>query len=229
MTIKTRTLIRTLALTLMIGVFIGFIGLIAFGSPPSLLAQTDTAAPTISSVTITSDTGDDDVELDDDGVYGIGDTIEATVNFNEDVMVTGSPQLELTIGNAVRKAEYKSTAGGKLMFIYSVVEGDSDTDGVAIGANKVSLNGGSIKDDADNDAILTHTALSAQSGHKVDGIRPTVTAVSISSPGVAVIGDPIFAYVDFSEYVFVGTRGFPEMSLNLEGTTKTVRYWGAQS
>ena len=117
-----------------------------------MFAQTDTTSPAVSSVAITSDTGDDEVYLDDDGVYGIGDKIEVTVTFDEDVTVTGSPQLEITIGTSAKDAAYKSTTDSEVVFSYTVVVGGSDTDGISIGADKLSLNGGSIKDGADNDA-----------------------------------------------------------------------------
>ena len=59
-----------------------------------------------------------------------------------------------------------------MLFSYTVAEGDSDTDGVAIVANKLTLNGGSIKDAANNDATLSHSAMAAQATHKVDGVKP---------------------------------------------------------
>ena len=43
-----------------------------------------------------------------------------------------------------------------MVFSYTVAEGDSDTDGVAISANALTLNGGSIKDASGNAASLTH-------------------------------------------------------------------------
>ena len=187
--------------------------------------QTDTTGATISSVAITSDTGDDAVYLDDDGVYGIGDEIEITVSFNESVTVTGSPQLGLTIGSDARSAAYKSATGSKVVFSYTVSAGDSDADGISIEADKLSLNSGSIKDGDNNDADLSHSALSAQSGHKVDGVRPTITGVYfISSTStqddVHTSGEWLFADVSFSESVFVGGEPGPQLNLNLEGTTK---------
>ena len=55
-------------------------------SPSQASAQTeeDTTAPTVSSVVVTSDT-------EDDGVYGIGDRIEVTVTFSENVTVPDRP------------------------------------------------------------------------------------------------------------------------------------------
>ena len=104
----------------------------------------DSTSPTVSSIAITSDTGDEESTWDDDGIYGIGDIISVTVTFSEDVTVKGSPRLELNIGGAAKKAEYKSAVGSKVVFSYTVAEGDSDSDGIAISENKLTLNGGSI-------------------------------------------------------------------------------------
>ena len=193
--------------------------------PPSTFAQTDTTAPTVSSVAISSDTGDDEV-------YGIGDKIEVTVTFSENVTLTGSPLLELTIGSSARNAAYKSTTGSKVVFSYTVAVGDSDTDGISIAADKLSLNGGTIKDAAENDADLSHSAVSALAGHKVDGIRPTITSVyligsSSSQDGVHTIGEYLFAGVRFSEHVYVGGYPGPRMKLNFEGATKSADFGGA--
>ena len=53
-------------------------------------------------------------------------------------------------------------------FIYHVQIGDSDPDGISIAADAIDLNGGSILDDAGNDADLSHDAVPANTGHKVD-------------------------------------------------------------
>ena len=202
------------------------------GNPSQASAQTDTTAPTVSSVAVTSDTGDDEVYLDDDGVYGIGDKIEVTVTFSENVTLTGAPQLELTIGSSARNAAYKSTTGSKVFFSYTVAVGDSDTDGISIAANKLSLNGGSIKDAAENDADLSHSAMSVQSGHKVDGIKPTITSAyfigsSSDQDGVHTVGEYLAAGVYFSEHIYVGSYPGPRMRLNFEGATKSADFLGA--
>ena len=220
-----------ICLMLAIGMSVGIFDIVGPDGPRPTFAQTDTTAPTISSVAVTSDTGDDEVYLDDDGVYGIGDTIKVTVTFSENVTVTGSPRLELTIGSSARNAAYKSTTGSKVVFGYTVAVGDSDTDGISIGANKLSLNGGSIRDAAENDAALSHSAVSTQSGHKVDGIKPTITSAyfigsSSDQDGVHTIGEYIFAGVRFSEHVYVASYT-PQMRFNFEGATKTADFLGA--
>ena len=221
-----------ICLMLAIGVSVGIFDVVGPDGPRPTFAQTDSTAPTVSSVVVTSDTGDDEVYLDDDGVYGIGDTIDVTVTFSENVTVTGFPRLELTIGSSARNAAYKSTTGSKVVFGYTVAVGDSDTDGISIAANKLSLNGGSIKDAAENDAVLSHSAVSTLSGHKVDGIKPTITRADFigSSSGaddVHTIGEYLPAGVRFSEHVYVGGYPGPQMKLNFEGATKTADFLGA--
>ena len=221
----------TLAWTFVAGVLLGIAVLFGFNGPHAAFAQADTTAPTISSIAITSDTGDDNSYRRRDalGVYSIGDSIQITVTFNEDVSVTGAPQLELAIGSSNRTAEYESTDGSAAVFSYTVAEGDSDPDGISVAANKLSLNGGSIKDAAGNDANLSHNALAAQDGHMVDGIRPTISAISIFSGGAGYddvfnIGDEMFANISFSEAVRIG--GEPQLTLDFDGEAKTAEWIG---
>ena len=207
------------------GALVAIAGLFWSDGPPPTFAQTDTTAPTVSSVAISSDTGDD-------GVYGIGDKIEVTVTFSEDITVVGSPQLELTVGSSAKNAAYKSATDSKVDFSYTVAVGDSDTDGISIAANKLNLNEGTIKDAAENDADLLHSAVSAQSGHKVDGVRPTITRVYFigSTSGqddVHTSGEYFPAGVRFSEHVYVRGYPGPQLRLNFEGTTKTAGFGGA--
>ena len=134
--------------------------LLASEGLPSVSAQADTTAPTISTVAITSDP-DDDAEsgVFFTGVYGIGDSIDVTVTFSEDVTVTGSPRLKIDVGGSAKTATYDGVDGDEVVFSYTVAEGDSDAVGVAVGANKLTLNGGTIQDSSSNAASLTHSAL----------------------------------------------------------------------
>ena len=65
------------------------------------------------------------------------------------------------------------------MFGYEVAEGDEDTDGVSIEAGRIALNGGTIKDEADNPAALAHGAVAPQAGHQVDGVRPAFVSAAV--------------------------------------------------
>ena len=196
------------------------------GAPAEAAATTENrVAATISSVAISSDTGDGNSIGDDDGVYGIDDAIQITVTFDQAVIVTGAPELELDIGSKAAPATYASSAGNEVVFSYTVAEGDADTDGIAIGANKLALDGGSIKDASDNDANLAHASLAAQSGHLVDGVRPTIAQAGLhgSNGGVDnvyVLGELVGAYLQFTEAVTV--NGSPELTLDFESGPKAI-------
>ena len=125
--------------------------------------------PVIDTIEITSDPGPD-------ATYAAGDTIEVTVTFDETVAVTRMPQLTLNVGGVDQAANYGSGTGAALVFAYPVADSDLDTDGVSIEANRLSLNGGTIKDGSNNNAVLDHGGLAADSGHKVDAVKPQLAA-----------------------------------------------------
>ena len=143
-------------------------GGVSAGSPATAtVALTDndtvTGAPSILSVSLTSDPG---------GGYAAGEEIEATVRFNKSVTVTGSPQLGLTVGSVTRQASYAGGAREVVTFSYEVAAGETDADGVSIAANALSLNGGTIRDSVNRAAGRTHSALAADVNHRVDGVAP---------------------------------------------------------
>ena len=158
--------------------------------------------------------------------YGIGEKVQATVTFSENVTVTGTPQLTLKIGSEDKKAGYESGTGtAKLVFAYTVAKDDVDTDGISIAANKLGLNGGTIKDAAGNAAVLTYTALGTQASHKVDGVTPTIVTdgVSISSGAKTYkTGETIQATVRFSEEMTV--TGTPQLTLKIGSADKNANY-----
>lgn len=78
-----------------------------------------------------------------EATYTIGQTIEFGVMFDDDMTVTGTPQINFTIGSAAAKATYSHGSGHQdLYFRYVVQVGDLDTDGISL--NSLTLNGGSI-------------------------------------------------------------------------------------
>ena len=97
------------------------------------------------------------------------------MTFSKEVAVTGSPQMTLNVGGEDRTAGYGSVTGAAVTFSYQVAVGESDTDGVSIDANSLSLSGGTIKDSTDDiDAVLNHRAVAANAGHKVEGVKPAL-------------------------------------------------------
>ena len=134
----------------------------------------DTTGPTVSTVRITSSAGSD-------RTYGVDDTIEVTVTFDETVVITGTPELTLNVGGRNRTAEYRSVSNRAVKFTYRVVSDDGDEDGVSIEANRLSRAGGTIRDGAGNNATLDHTAVAASSSHKVDAVAPIL---ALTDPAV---------------------------------------------
>ena len=91
----------------------------------------------------------------DGRAYGAGEPIEASIWFETDVTVSGSPQLVLMIGFEVRGATFIANRGdGGLGFRYVVGPGDRDSDGISIAPDALTLNGGRIRDVDGEDAVL---------------------------------------------------------------------------
>ena len=127
-------------------------------------AQTPPATtPTVSTVAVTSNPGTDNT-------YTTLDVITVTVTFSEAVTASGTPQITLDIGGTQRTAGYAGpgTTTSRLLFSYEVQPVDQDGDGIAVVANSLALNGGTIQSTDDStDATLTHAAQAA-ANHKVD-------------------------------------------------------------
>ena len=80
---------------------------------PIIIEGKDTTPPTVNKIAISSVPGAD-------GTYAFGDVIEVTVTFSEDILVTGTPQLTLRVGNQDRTADYESVTDAKVLFRYQV-------------------------------------------------------------------------------------------------------------
>ena len=125
------------------------------------------------------------------GWYKWNSVIKVELTFDEIITVTGSPALEITVGSAAKPASCarKGDTGDNrkvLVCSYTVYDGDEDTNGVSVAANKLTLpSNATIKDSDSNDATRTHSALPAQSGHKVDAKAPTLTVGAPTPTGPA--------------------------------------------
>ena len=117
-----------------------------YGETAYIISITDGIAPTVTNVTSTSA----------DGTYAPGAAIPIQITFTEAVVVTGSPYLALETGTTDRNATYTSGSGtNTLTFTYTVVTNDVATDLDYKATNSLTLNGGTIKDAAGNNATLT--------------------------------------------------------------------------
>ncbi|MDQ3076036.1 MAG: Ig-like domain-containing protein [bacterium] len=184
-----------------------------------LTVPSDSTSPTVSNVT--SSTAN--------GTYKAGATISIQVVFTETVIVTGVPTLAVGNGVGNNVVNYASGSGtNTLTFDYLVHQGDNSRVDYST-TSALALNGGTIKDAANNVAVLTLPAvrqigsLSYNTNIYTDTQSPTVTSVTSSSAnGSYTTGDSISIRVIFSEVVVVG--GVPRLTLETGTTDRTVNY-----
>ena len=161
--------------------------------------------------------------------YALGEPIYVWANFSQAVKVTGAPKLNLTIGSNTRQADFwyvHNPLSQWVLFDYVVQASDTDADGIAIPANAMSLNGGSIVRPCDSGApTLTHDALAADSTRKVDGsssVAPTVTSAAFANrPNLGFaygLGEKIEIYVTYDRAVTV--TGSPRLGLTVGGNLR---------
>ena len=148
--------------------------------------------PDVSSVEITSGSFN--------GFYAIDARIEATVTFSAAVDITGTPQLELDFDGTPKQADcLTDTNTASIGCYYTVAVNDSAPNGIAIAANKLTLNGGTITATGSTTitADLDHGAVAIAANHKVDGIRPTLVTTGTDAPTTSTDGTQVI--LTFSE------------------------------
>ena len=120
-----------------------------------------------------------------DGAYRAGQTVTVKVAFTEAVNVTGTPQLELSIGPA---AYDSGTGTSTLTFTHLIAAGENSADLDYASTTALTVQGGRIADAADNAALLTISApgtagsLGANAALVIDTLAPSVV---ISPPSAA--------------------------------------------
>ena len=150
---------------------------------------------TVTSVDFTSNPGSN-------RVYGLGDTIQVTVAFSEDVTVVydGSKkhaaEVDLEMGGQTRTAHYARTDGNRVILEYTVVPGDEEASALLLLPNSLRLNiSGSetknwkrhswIRDSEGRDAVLDHNGLGS-TAHRVDAVSPEFASAQVSTDGAQV-------------------------------------------
>ena len=150
---------------------------------------------TVTSVDFTSNPGSDHV-------YGVGDTIQVTVAFSEDVTVVyeGSKRhaakVDLGMGGQTRTAHYARTEGNRVILEYTVVPGDEETFALLLPPNSLRLDirdlGSKnwkrqswIRDPEGRDVHLDHNVLGS-AAHRVDAVAPDFASALVSTDGTQV-------------------------------------------
>ncbi len=151
------------------------------------VGASDTTPPTVTNVT--SSTAN--------GAYKAGDVIDISVIFSEAVTASGAPQLELETGSVDQAAVYSSGSGtDTLTFTYTVQDGDVSADLDYKTSNSLTLNGGTIRDLAGNDADLTLAnpgeirSLGYNKDIIIDTTAPTIDSYTLNGGSSSVTFNP---------------------------------------
>jgi hypothetical protein len=182
--------------------------------------QTYDIPPVVSSVTVPSN-----------GNYSSGQALTFTVNFDEAVTVTGTPEIAVTLdtGGTVQAIYTGGSGSSALTFAYTVVSGEQDATGITVGA--LTLNGGTIKDGSANSAVLTLNGVPSTAGVDVQAILPTVSSINIAGSSPANGASEAFT-VTFSEAVSgvvpgdfaVSTSGTSDTGISSVSTSDNIHY-----
>ncbi len=153
--------------------------------PGSAVGQ---SAPTVTGVAVTS-------APIASATYGPGETIRITVTFSEAVNVTGTPRLQIDMDPADWGEKWANYEGGSgtanLVFAHVVVKPNLSTRGIAVLANTLELNEGTITSAAGGDnAALAHTGRDHDPNHKVDWQRAAPVGTRSDVGGDAAAGAP---------------------------------------
>ena len=130
--------------------------------------------PSVTGVEVVSDAGSD-------STYLLGDTIRVRLAFSEAVRVTGTPKLSIDMDPAEwgeKRAAFEGGAGTAalaLTFAWTVVEPNWSPRGIAVLADSLALDGGTIVSAATGEAAaLGHAGRDHDPAHKVDW-RPALS------------------------------------------------------
>ena len=184
--------------------------------------------------------------------YRIDDVITIEVTFDDPIVLTlvdgdndgdtqdpdDAPYIGLTIGSTPKLAYYTSHRSDTLVFEYTVVEGDFDTNGISVRASSLRLQSATLKDQQGNTAMLNNPAVNNDPEHKVDGVKPRITSgprIGSSPPrnGSPYSNDkygvystwnevPIVVEVTFSENVLISTSNCFSVTI---GTSPVTACW----
>ena len=160
----------------------------------TIAVRLTSSIPAVTSVELT--------DVPNNNTWAIGDEIEATVTFSAAVDITGTPQLELDFDGTPKPAACATDTNTTAMACYyTVVVNDTAPNGIAIAANKLTLNGGTITATGSTtvNAVLAHGAVAIDAGQKVDGIRPRLVTTGSEAPTTSTDGTQVI--LTFSETI----------------------------
>ncbi|WP_417660023.1 DUF4347 domain-containing protein [Pseudidiomarina sp.] len=152
--------------------------------------------------------------------YGAGQNLDFTVSYDEAVIVNtggGLPYIALTLdtGGTVQASYIAGSGTNTLTFRYTVGAGGQDANGIML-ASYITLNDGTVRDMAGNDAATTGIAFGSTAGVLVDAAVPSVSSINRTGPATTNANSLDYA-VSFSKAVTGVDAG--DFLLTSSGTT----------
>ena len=172
------------------------------------VAHAPAGAPRVVAVKVTSTPGLSAAGSAAPDTYGPGEAIAFSVRFSAAVTVRGVPEFAFALANpgaasGPRRAAYAGarSSATALVFVYTVLSADQDTDGIAWAPDALAPGTAGIAGRAAGTAaVATHAARGPLAGHKVDGSRSDTAAPALvcaapaNAPGPA--PGPVCATLD---------------------------------
>ncbi len=191
----------------------------------------DTVPPTVNSVAISAAVGGQNSTLN------AGDTVSVTVEMSKPTVVSGgAPSIKLDIGGTLVDAAYVSGSGSTaLVFAYTVLAGQNDSNGISIVSNGLVLNGASLRDGVGRAAVISHAAATDNADYLVDTTAPTLaissSASSLKAGETALISfgfseDPLgsFTWDDATQSGSLVVTGGRLGAVSASGATRTATF-----
>ncbi len=119
------------------------------------------------------------VSVPGNGTYAPSQTMDFTILFDDDVIVTGTNStLELIFNSGSVSAVYQEKSNNSITYRYTVQPGDSDNNGIVVSG--IILNGDTIQDVVGNDADLALQNTGSTASVYVDGVAPVISGIPAS-------------------------------------------------
>ncbi len=152
--------------------------------------------------------------------YGAGQSLDFTVSYDEAVTVNtggGMPYIALTLdtGGTVQASYIAGSGTDTLTFRYTVGAGGQDANGIML-ASYITLNGGTVRDTAGNNAATAGITFPSTSGVLVDAAAPSISSINRTGP-TTTTADSLDYAVTFSKAVTGVDAG--DFLLTSSGTT----------
>ncbi|MFO1525556.1 MAG: Ig-like domain-containing protein [Turneriella sp.] len=193
---------------------------------PSLTVTWDNTQPTVEASLAAAD-GKGVTSTNANGTYGPGSTVAITVKFTDTVYVDttgGTPFLRIMTGTPVTTdVSYASGSGSDtLTFNYSVIAGNANGDLDYQNSGALQLNGGTIKDNAGNNAVLTLANAAANgslAANKNLNIVGTVSGAITYAQGANTAGPFKSGNVTITATYALDPGAIPTIAINQPGST----------